>query len=849
MTRINRLAGGAAALALCFSMMSSAQAGGLKDGPSTPPPANKWQPWVEGGGYLSTERHRGELDLFAPLWQSSVALMFFQASGKVFEDDIEEGNFALGFRQMTGSGWNLGLWAGYDVRNSEVDNTFHQLAFGFEALSDRWDLRANGYVALSDPEASPGLAQVALSGNGIFMTGGEEVPLSGFDGEIGYKLFGTRAGGGWGLKDGPAHQGRSHELRIFAGGYYFDDDDALDEIAGARARLEWRIDDVIAALPGSRLTFEGEVQYDDVREDQWEGGVRLRIPFGRGNKQAYAAHLASLTPQERRMTERVERDVDIVTTVSKEENVFDTLTGVRFDRAEVLQGGGDLQGTLDANGANSLIVLDGDTTTGSFTVGPGQTLQGGGSTIQVTGVKSRTTAGFTAPGAKPVLFQNLNQAVVAIDSDTHLAGLGIRGAPGAGIDNDGIVPTADGVSNVAITDTTIQDMGSTGIQFGSDHNGVLIANTSIQDTVGAGIVYGLDNSNIRASRLTLANIGTNGIFHNARNSNVTYENVAVRNTGVGIAFAGDASDVTLKNVIVDTSTSFGIFFGINSSDIALSETTVANVAGDAIIFNDLSSNIAIRDTSIVNAGVGGIRFLNSNSNITIDNVTIDTVGFDGIAFGNDNSTVTLANISISGTGSNGIVFNDGNANVAVQNANIANVAINGISFLNANSNVTVSNNTVSDTGNIGIRFGQANTNIVVSDNVISGANLAGIAFISNNSAVTISDNTVSNAPIGMLLNSDNDNVVISGNAISNTLDGMLFLAANTNVLVSNNSFSAIGDDVFDFDGAGNTLTAGSTGNTVADAPASDLCEGAGTFTGTLELTDQNGVLQTFVNGC
>ncbi|MCG8561064.1 MAG: inverse autotransporter beta domain-containing protein, partial [Hyphomicrobiales bacterium] len=169
MMRIDRLLGSVAALALCVSMTSGALAGGLKDGPSTSP--KKWQPWVEGGGYLSTERHRGELDLFAPLWQSSVALLFFQASGKVFEDDIEEGNFALGFRQMQGSGWNLGFWTGYDVRNSEVDNTFHQLAFGFEALSDRWDLRANGYVALSDPEASPGLAQVALSGNGIFMTG------------------------------------------------------------------------------------------------------------------------------------------------------------------------------------------------------------------------------------------------------------------------------------------------------------------------------------------------------------------------------------------------------------------------------------------------------------------------------------------------------------------------------------------------------------------------------------------------------------------------------------------------------------------------------------------------------
>ncbi|MCG8560849.1 MAG: inverse autotransporter beta domain-containing protein, partial [Hyphomicrobiales bacterium] len=237
MTWIGRLAGIAAAFAFACLVAGPALAGG----PSAP---KKWLPWIEGGGFLSSERHRAESNLFAPIWQSSVALVFFQGTGKYFEDDIQEGNFALGFRKMQRSGWNLGLWGGYDVRHTEEDNTFHQIAFGFEALSDRWDVRANGYVAVSDPETSPDTARVFLSGSTIFMTGGEEVPLSGFDGEVGYKLFSTRGHHGGGLKDGPARQGRSHELRVYAGGFYFDDGDALEEVAGPRARIEWRIDDV-----------------------------------------------------------------------------------------------------------------------------------------------------------------------------------------------------------------------------------------------------------------------------------------------------------------------------------------------------------------------------------------------------------------------------------------------------------------------------------------------------------------------------------------------------------------------------------------------------------------------------
>ena len=93
-------------------------------------------------------------------------------------------------------------------------------------------------------------------------------------------------------------------------------------------------------------------------------------------------------------------------------------------------------------------------------------------------------------------------------------------------------------------------------------------------------------------------------------------------------------------------------------------------------------------------------------------------------------------------------------------------------------------------------------------------------------------------------------MTVSGNTISSTVnDGVIFFNTNTNLTLSDNTFSGIGDDVFDFNAPGNTLLPGSTGNVVTDAPGGLFCEGAGNFTGTLEITDQNGVLQTFTNGC
>ena len=148
---------------------------------------------------------------------------------------------------------------------------------GLEALSDRWDVRVNGYVPLTDPKSSSSLAEVRLSGSNIFMTGGEEVPLYGIDGEIGFKVFGGYLGGG--TKDGVLSDRRT-ELRVYGGAFWFDADEALEEVAGPKARIEFRIEDIIPSMLGSRLTFESQYSHDDVRNDKWEFGVRLRIPFG-----------------------------------------------------------------------------------------------------------------------------------------------------------------------------------------------------------------------------------------------------------------------------------------------------------------------------------------------------------------------------------------------------------------------------------------------------------------------------------------------------------------------------------------------------------------------------------------
>ncbi|MCG8562539.1 MAG: right-handed parallel beta-helix repeat-containing protein, partial [Hyphomicrobiales bacterium] len=593
-------------------------------------------------------------------------------------------------------------------------------------------------------------------------------------------------------KDGPARQGRSHELRVYAGGFYFDDGDALEEVAGPRARIEWRIDDVFQGLPGSRLTLEGEVQYDEVREDQWEGGVRLRIPFGGGGKDARGTLLASLTPQERRMTESLVRDTDIVTAESEEENVFDTATNVLFNQAAVASTADGVANAV-AIGPNTLIVVQGKggqidvSATEGQALQASQTLQGGGSTINVRGARSGTVAAFTAPGARPTLFSNDgndNTGVVTVASNTHVVGLDIQGAGGVGV----------GIA------------GNHGIR-------------------------GLDDL-----------------------SNVVIERNAVSNTGDdSVEFDDNNGNVTLSGNTIANTRERGVFFGNNNNDVTLSDNTIANTGGEGVRFRNANSTVTVSGNTIANTGDEGVHFLSGNSTVTVSDNTIANTGGDGVGFRNANSTVTVSGNIITDTDAQGVDFENDNSTVTVSGNIITDTFGRGVDFVNNNSTVTVSDNTIANTGANGVRFSSNNSNVMVSGNTIANTGDEGVHFFDNNSTVTVSDNTIANARFdGVFIFTANSDVTVSDNTISNAGgDGMRFYTNNTNLTLSGNTFSGIGGDVFDFDLVGNTLLPGSTGNVVTDAPGDVICEGTGNFVGTLEVTDQNGVLRIFeaVDAC
>jgi len=377
----------------------------------------RWGPWVEVGAQAGNSRSLGEANLFAPLYQNRNTLLFADIRGMFDSKKAAEGNFGLGVRHMLPSGWNIGAYGYYDVRRSSFGNTFQQVTLGAEALGEVFDLRANAYLPVGTAERQMTVSSSTVTGSRVVESGGTlvvqtgsqtttslvtEKALAGIDGEVGFRL--------------PVFERNSGlDMRAFVGGYYFAGS-GVGKVAGPRARLELSASD-IPGLPGVKLTGGVTYQNDNVRGDQWIASARLRIPLG-----ATATNPAEpLSYMERRMTDAVVRDVDIVSNTgsvttttqafiaSSEETAINTLNGeavtsiVHIDRdayASDAVAAAALQAALPNSMENGrIVVLSGDLTApAGIIVNDGQTLLGGGTALKLRGATTNIELDYVAGG-------------------------------------------------------------------------------------------------------------------------------------------------------------------------------------------------------------------------------------------------------------------------------------------------------------------------------------------------------------------------------------------------------------------------------------------------------------------
>jgi len=477
-------------------------------GPVSAEEAPKWGAHVDVEGLLGTERSLGVIDFFVPLAQSNRTLLFGDIRMRADEEGSHEGNFGLGVRHMLASGWNVGAYGFFDHSRSDLDSYFSQATLGIEALGRDFDLRANAYLPVGervqDLGSIAGGSFASIVGSAIEVTTlgailHQERALQGFDAEIGWRVP------LWSVEDNKA-------LRLYAGMFRFDDS-VVEAVTGPRLRAELTMYEVPYLPEDSRLTLGAEYQDDNLRGSQGFAMARLRIPL-----QSERSDRRPLNWQERRMTDFVVRDIDIVTEAHTVQapNIVETATQTADGRdIAVVDGattpGADLQTAVTNAGAGSLVILTGTfNTTTTTTLQAGQAMMGAGS-VTVRSASGHTAVLNTSAATINASTASTGIAAVTMANDSALLGMTINQTQNpADSDPHGVV--VDNLTNVVIANNVITVDSSNGSAFGTyitNSSNVTVTGNTISATRPGAVAIGLyaNSSSLMVADNTLSAFG------------------------------------------------------------------------------------------------------------------------------------------------------------------------------------------------------------------------------------------------------------------------------------------------------------------------------------------------------
>lgn len=241
---------------------------------------------------------------------------FFDVRTHIFNSGRVAANAGFGIRYQPDTLHALfGINGFFDFRHTH-HSTFEQAGVGLEALGSKWEARANGYFPIINKNNLYDVSFTGFSGNNAFFSVDRELAFKGADVSIGRTLF----------------RRQYFSLSSTLGGYMFF---AKYNMSAKGGLFKLKTD------LSRYFSIEGQVSYDTLFKDIYQGQVALHLPFGKKVK----ARTKGLSCETRialadRITENVDRFEIIVTdkhntqTVALDPRTGDALSIVFVDNSK-----------------------------------------------------------------------------------------------------------------------------------------------------------------------------------------------------------------------------------------------------------------------------------------------------------------------------------------------------------------------------------------------------------------------------------------------------------------------------------------------------------------------------------
>ncbi|MEA5470855.1 right-handed parallel beta-helix repeat-containing protein [Spirulina sp. 06S082] len=751
------------------------------------------------------------LEGFAPLVQTpGESILFLEGHLSWFDYETVGTNLTLGHRFYDRDGDRIfGGYVSYDSRDTG-NNRFNQIGFGFERLSDDWDLRLNGYVPFGDNRKQIGstlsnitdasISSFGFQGNLLLFSGTQtreetrqyEAAMLAIDGEAGGKLLDISDFG---------------QVRGYGGLYYLDASNTT--ALGWRARLEARaLDNYIVGLG---------IQHDAVFGTNFifNFGINFGGSSGKEKEEGLLARMGEFVTRNNAII--IDEQTEFATSSETFANVVATnpVTGEQWffqhvSNTEGIGGNGTFENpfntiveginaanTNSTNNQNEIVYVQFGNDIANTTaitipdniqllsIAPTQTINTQLGTLQLpssgagTSQRPQINATVTMGNNSVLSGFNLNNITGDGISATNVSGFIVEESGLSSITGNGI--SSNNSSGFTVKNNSFNTMTQNGISA-SGSNGFTVSNNSF-NTISQNGISSSSSSGFTVSNNSFNAITQNGIFASSSNGFTVSNNSFNAITQNGIS-ASSSNGFTVSNNSFNAITQNGIsassssgftvsnnsFKTVTEDGISASSSngfTVSNNSFDTVtengIFAENSTGFTIEGNTLSNIaqyGIqGGVDNGSSIGSIVIQNNTLSNIGggsssgsnqYDGIFVGASNSS-TITDVTISGnTISN--VDNDGIAVGATDGSTL--------------SLATITGNNVSNVGRFGIGVGvdtvsgngSVVSNAAITSNSVSaggtkanigtpGANI-GVAIQSNTSQVcfSLSNNILTNPP-------------------------------------------------------------------------------------------------------
>ena len=645
-----------------------------------------WQPQVRAIVGGDEQGAFTALEGFIPLTQTADSVVFLDLRleyDNSIGSDGPGGDVGIGLRRIINPDLILGGYAYLDVERFD-GNQFAGATLGVEAIATNFDAHVNVNLPFGGQSQNESSATSSLSfvGNELL----EQVSVLnvrdyaswGIEGEIGVQA--------------PLELPPDHSLRLSVGGYHFEDvDDIADSITGAKAGLEYKFGDVFSK--GASITVGGEVRYDNVYDTTFVGYARLTIPLGeraaprKGERETIYNVSEGLR---KRANDRVRGDIGVRVDTDETAATFtrraQNLAGQEFGLFFFADGENTLglgtfgdPTTLDdavARAASGFVVAlggRGNLLTGGVTLPDGQTVVGGGQTVQARLFDGTTRS--VALGGSDGTLQGTNPAapVLNLGNGNTLQGITVTGGGVGILGND--------INGATLTDVTVSGAGGNGASFTGTSTGVNASNFTATGNGGSGLsIVGDGTYNFTGTTLLSDNavdglsITGNGTYNfqtvNALNNaddgiEVTSTSGTFTTTGGTISGNGDIGvkiDPINANVVLTSITHSGGTSGVLLDNVAGSftvtgTTTISNTAGPAIAISNSPASIRFGEIAIASPGGDGMTFAGTNGPVVVGGIVITGLGAGnaGLDFSGSNTTFTAQSVNITGTGAAGSI--------------------------------------------------------------------------------------------------------------------------------------------------------------------------------------------------